>query len=82
MAKVSTATKHRAHLMLARAKEDPEVFYNLFYIGGLSEYRAIKQRNPEAYEPTLKDAINEIANLYSNSYEEYLTVYEYLERFI
>lgn len=60
---------------LDRCKVDDSYLVSWFFP---DENPAAVRDNPYRWQPTIMDAINEIANFYGDSYEEYSAIYDAL----
>jgi len=73
MKKALNEKARRALNYLHTCKENLPEAYMEFFLYDVNEYHA-----PENWRPGIEDLINEIANMFSGSYEEYLFIGEYL----
>lgn len=64
---------------LERCKNDD--LYLVTWVYPLDDPQAIRN-NPNHYQPTIGDAINEIANYYGRSFEEYQAISDALNELI
>ena len=65
---------------LNNAKRNKNDFYSWFYVSEdpYKEFLTAVRNNPNTWRPTIYDVINEIANYYGDSFEEYQAISDYL----
>ena len=68
---------------LRAAQANKDDFYSWFATTSepQKEFEELSAANPNAWQPTIDDVINEIANQYGDTYEQYLAISNYLQAY-